>query len=138
MVGRFIREYILCCTNNLSKKKQGIYHHFPIPFVLGKEFPWTLEDLPTTQKWWYYLFIKMYVLIPSKKTINEQEATNLFIKHVWVHFGIRKNIVSNNDMIFLRTIFTTMWEKMDTKLKRSITFHPQIVGKTNVVNKTLV
>jgi hypothetical protein len=34
--------------------------------------------------------------------------------------------------------WTTLWEKMDTKLKRYTTCHPQMNGKTEVVNRTFM
>jgi hypothetical protein len=55
-----------------------------------------------------------------------------------VHFGIPRSIISYRDTIFLNAFWTTLWEKMDTKLNMSTTFHPHIDGKTKVVNKTLV
>jgi hypothetical protein len=55
-----------------------------------------------------------------------------------VHFGIPRRIISDRDTIFLSAFWTMLWENMDTKLKRSITFHPQIDGQTKLVNGTLV
>ena len=55
-----------------------------------------------------------------------------------MHFGIPRIIISDRERRFLNAFWTTLWEKMDTKLKRSTTFHPQIDGQTKVVNKTLV
>jgi hypothetical protein len=55
-----------------------------------------------------------------------------------VHFGIPRSIISDKDTIFLNAFWTTLWEKMDTKLKMYTTFHPQIDGKTEVVNMNLV
>jgi hypothetical protein len=72
--------------------------------------------------------------MPCKNTINEQEATNKFFEQVWVHFGIPRSIISDKDTIFLSAFWTTLWEKMDTKFKRSTTLHPQTYGKTKVVN----
>ena len=63
--------------------------------------------LPTTRKGHDYLFVvsdrfnKMCVLMPYKKTINRQEATNLFFEQVWVHFGIPRSIILDKDTIFL-------------------------------------
>jgi hypothetical protein len=55
-----------------------------------------------------------------------------------VNFEIPRRIISDKDTIFLSAFWTTSWEKMDTKLKRSIIFHPQIDGQTKVVNRNLV
>jgi hypothetical protein len=55
-----------------------------------------------------------------------------------VHFGIPRSIISNRDIKSLGAFWTTLWEKMDTKLNIYTTFHPQIDGKTKVVNMTLL
>jgi hypothetical protein len=80
----------------------------------------------------------MCILMPCKKTTNGQEATNKFFEHVWVHFGIPKSITSYMDTRFLSAFWTTLWEKMDTKLKRSTTFHPHTYAKMELVNKNLM
>jgi hypothetical protein len=86
--------------------------------------------LPTTRKVHDYIFLvvdrfnKMCILMPYKKTISGQEATNNFFEQVGVHFGIPRSIISNRDTKFLNAFWTTLWENMDTKLKRSTTFHP--------------
>lgn len=100
--------------------------------------------LPTTRNGHGYTFVvvdkfnKMCVLMPCKRTISEQEATNLFFGQVWVHFGTPRSLISEKDTIFLSAFWTTLWEKMDTKLKRLKSFHPQTDGQTEVVNETLV
>jgi hypothetical protein len=79
--------------------------------------------LPTTRKGHDYLFVvvdrfsKMCILMPCKKTIKGQEATNLFFEQVWVHFGIPRSIISDKDTKFLSVFWTILWEKMETKLK---------------------
>ena len=93
-----------------------------------------MGGLPTTRKGHDYLFVvvdrfnKMCILMPCKKTINGKEATNLFFKHVLVHFGIPRSIILDRDTRFLNAFWTTLWEKMDTKLNRSSTFHPKKDG----------
>jgi hypothetical protein len=130
-VTQYIRGCILCCTNKPSNRKKGLYHPLHVPTR-----PWEIISMdfvrcsPTTQKGHDYLFMvvdrvnKMYILIPCKNTIKGQEATNLFFEQVWVHLGIPRSIMLDRDTIFLSAFWTTLWEKMDTKLKRSTTFHP--------------
>jgi abortive infection bacteriophage resistance protein len=48
------------------------------------------------------------------------------------------SIVTDRDSRFLGEFWSTLWELMDTKLKKSIAFHPQTDGKTEVVNMTVV
>jgi hypothetical protein len=99
---------------------------------------------PMTRRGHDYLFIvvdhfnKMCVHIPSKKTISRREATKLFFSHVCVHFGLPTSILPDQDNKFLGRFWTTLWERMDTKLKYSISFHPHTDGQTEVVNKKLV
>jgi hypothetical protein len=89
-----------------------------------------LGGLPITWKGHDYLFLvvdrfsKMCILMPCKKIINGQEATNKFFEQVWVHFRILRSIILDRDTKFLSAFWTTLWEKMDTKLKRCTTFHP--------------
>jgi hypothetical protein len=103
-----------------------------------------VEGLPTMQKGHGYLFVvvdrfnKMFILMPNKNTIKDQEETNLFFEQVWVHFGKPRSIISDRDTNFLSAFWTRLWEKMDTKLNRSTKFHPQTYGHIEVVNMTLV
>jgi hypothetical protein len=84
-VAYYIRGCILCSTNKTSNRKQGLYHSLHVSTQ-----PWEsismdfMVDLPTTRKGHDYLFVvvdrlrKMCILLPCKKTIKGQEATNLF------------------------------------------------------------
>jgi hypothetical protein len=88
-----------------------------------------LGGLPTTRKGYDYLFLvvemfsEMCILVPCKNTIKKIEATNKFFEEVWVWFGIpRRSLIGIQN--FSATFWTTLWEKMDTKLKRYTTFHP--------------
>jgi hypothetical protein len=86
--------------------------------------------LPTTKKGYYYVFFvvdrfrKMGILIPCKNTINGKEEANKFFERFWVHFGIPRCIIAYRDTRFLSAFWTTLWDNIDDKLKRSISFHP--------------
>jgi hypothetical protein len=88
----------------------------------------------TTRKGHDYMFVvvekfnKMCILMPYTNTIKEQEEKTMFFEQVWVHFGIPRSIISDRDTIFLSSFWTTLWENMDTKLKRYTIFHSQTNG----------
>jgi hypothetical protein len=74
-------------------------------------------------------FSKMCVLMPCKKKIIVEKTAHLFFQHVWVHFGLPTSIISDRDTRFLGEFWTSLWRMMDTKMKRSISFHPQTDGQ---------
>ena len=83
-------------------------------------------------------FNNMCILIPCKKYIIVEKTINLFFRYVWVHFGLPTSIVSDRDTQFLGDFWSRLWRIMDTKLKRSTSFHPQTNEQTEVVNRTVV
>jgi len=143
-VARFVRGWMLCCTDKPSKGKHCLCHDLAVSTYPGEIISMDfVGGLPTTRKEHDYLFMvvdklsKMCFLMPCKKNFNGQEATNLFFGQFWVQFGIPRSIISNRDARFLSAFWTLLLEKIDTKLKRSTTFHLLTNGKT-LVNKTLL
>ena len=135
----------MCFVSKPSTIKLGLYTPLPI---LSR--PWEsvsmdfVGGLPLSRKSHDYLYVvidrfrKMCILIPCKKQITAENTVSLFFQHVWVHFRLPTLIVLDWDSLFLEEFWTSFWEMMDTKLKRSTTFHPQIDGQTEVVNHTMV
>jgi hypothetical protein len=83
-------------------------------------------------------FSKMVILVACKKNIIIEATTNRFFEQVWVHFGIPQTIVSDWDSRFLNTFWSSLWSLLDTKLTKSMAFHPQEDGQTEVVNRMIV
>lgn len=142
-VARLIRGCVLCYTSRPRDRKQGLYHPFHVPTR-----PWEnismdfMGGLLKTRKGHEFLFVvvdsfsMMCVLMPCRKTIDEQESKNFFFGQVRVHFWISGIIASDRSTIFLSALWSTFWENMDTKLKRSTTSHLQIDGQTKLVKET--
>ena len=78
-------------------------------------------------------FKKMCILMPCKKQIIVEKTTNLLFQYVWVHFGLTTSIISDRETRFLGDFWTSLWRMMDTKFKRSTSFHPQTDRHIEVV-----
>jgi hypothetical protein len=59
-----------------------------------------------------------------------------FLEFVRLH-GVPKTFTYDRDTRFLNNFWTNLWKKMGTKLHFNNSYHPQIDGKTEVVNKSL-
>ena len=135
----------MCATRKPSNKMLGLYTPLPVP-----SRPWEsvsmdfVGGLPMSRKGHDYLYVvvdrfsKMCILMPCKKQITAKMTAHLFFQNVWVHFGLPTSIISDRDSRFLGKFLSSLWELMDTKLKKSTTFHPQTDGQTEVVNRTVV
>lgn len=79
-------------------------------------------------------FSKMTILVVCKKSIMAEVIAKVFFERVWVHFGIPQSIILDHDSKFLSAFWLSLCSFLDTKLTKSMTFHPQIDGQTEVVN----
>ena len=96
-----------------------------------------IRGLPMSRKKHEYLFVLVDILMPHKKTITTKQTVEHYFQNVWVHFGFPTSIVSDRDSRFIMNFWSNLW-RMDTKLKKSTTFHPQTNKQIEVLNKTFV
>jgi imidazoleglycerol phosphate dehydratase HisB len=82
-------------------------------------------------------FSKMTHFIPCQKTSDATHIANLFFKEVIRLHGFRRSIVSGQDTKFMGHFWRNLWKKLGTSLYFSSTYHPQVDGKMEVVNKSL-
>jgi hypothetical protein len=86
--------------------------------------------LPMSRRGHDYLYVvvdrfsKMCILIPCTKEVTTEKMEQLFFQNVWVHFGLPKSSIFDQDSRFVRSFWSSLWALMDTKLKKSTTFHP--------------
>jgi hypothetical protein len=72
----------------------------------------------------------MCILMPCKKQVTSEKMAQMLFQNVWVHFGFLKSIISDQDSRFVGSFWSSLWALMDTKLKKSTTFHLQTDGQT--------
>jgi hypothetical protein len=135
IVTKYVKECVLCSTCKSTNRKLGLYTPLHVP-----SHPWEsismdfVGGLPMSRKGHDYLYVvvdnfsKMCIFMPCKNQVTTKQAAHLIFQHVWVHFGFPTSIISDRDSQFLEEFWTILWQLMDTKLKRSIVFHPDIEG----------
>jgi hypothetical protein len=131
IITKYVKGCVMCSTCKPTNRKLGLYSPLTVP-----SHPWEsismdfVGGLPMTKGGHEYLyfvvdrFSKMCILMPCKKHITTEHTANLFFQHVWVHFGLPTYIVLDRDTRLLGDFWNSLWRMMDTKLKRSTTFHP--------------
>jgi hypothetical protein len=135
-VNKYIKSCTFCVIVKSTTKKQSLYTPLPTP-----DRPWEsismdyMSGLPSTKWGNDYVFMvvdhfsKMAIMVACKKNITTKDTTKIFLERVWVHFGIPQTIVSDQDSRFLSTFWSSLWSLLDTKLTKSMAFHPQTMAK---------
>jgi hypothetical protein len=144
-VSRYVQGCSLCAKRKPSNQKLGLYTPLLVP-----SRPWEsismdfVGGLPMSKQNHDYLYVvvdrfrKMCILMPCKKQVTTEKTTQMFFKNVWVHFGLPKSIISDQDSRFIGSFWSSLWALMDTKLKKSTSFHSQTDGQKEVVNRIVV
>jgi hypothetical protein len=138
---------VICRIFQHSKGKwqnAGFYQPFPIPERLWDAFSMDfILGLPRTQRGFELIilvvdrFSKMAHFIPCQKISDATHIANLFFKEVIRLHGLPRSIVSDRDTKFIGKLWRTLWKKLGTNLSFSSSYHPQMDGHTEAVNKSL-
>ena len=94
---------------------------------IGKDGIWTIVDRLS----------KQVHFIPVPKKINAEHMVKLFMHNIFKYHGLPSSIVSDRDCM-TSLLWRALFENMNTSLKFSSSFHPQIDGQSEITNSNVL
>lgn len=147
-MGVDFKRFVECCgpcqRYKGSTSNVGIYQPFLVP-----NYPWEsinkdfVVGLPKTQRGYESVYVvvdrfsKMTYFIPCRTINDASHIAGLFFKEIVRIHGLPLTIVSDRDSKFIGNFWRTLWKTLGTNLTFSSTYHPQIDGKNEVLNRLL-
>ena len=136
----------MCSRNKPTNlKKAGLLSPLPIPGTpwesVGMDF---ITHLPKTRSGHTALYVvvdrltKLVHMAPTTNTATAEETAQLFLDLVFKHHGLPQDIVSDRDVKFTGSFWTSFCEQVGIKLKMSTAYHPQTDGQTERMNRVIV
>nr|GEX35508.1 reverse transcriptase [Tanacetum cinerariifolium]GEX82942.1 reverse transcriptase [Tanacetum cinerariifolium] len=80
-------------------------------------------------------FTKYAHFITLPTSFSASKVAETFMDIVVKHHGLPKTIVCDRDLIFVSKFWKQLFEASGTQLNHSTTYHPQMDGQTEVVNR---
>jgi hypothetical protein len=143
-VKRFMDRCRICQHSKGKRKNEGFYQPLPIP---DRSWDAVSMDLILvllrTQRRFNSIFVvvdrfsNMAHFITCQKTSDATHIANFFFKEVIRLHGLPRSIVSDRDTKFMGHFWRTLWKKLRKNLSFTSSYHPQMDGQTEFVNKSL-
>ena len=79
----------------------------------------------------------MVQLVSSWMNFNSRQLGELMFEEVYKYCGLPKNIISDQDVLFMSTFWKELHQLIGTSLQMSSAYHPQTHGTTERANWTI-
>jgi hypothetical protein len=102
-----------------------------------------IVGLPRTQKGYNSIWVvvnrlmKVAHFIPVNTTYSGTRFAELYISRIVCLHGVPKEIISDRGFQFTSWFWEQLHDSLDTKLRFSTAYHPQIDGQTERTNQVL-
>jgi hypothetical protein len=80
---------------------------------------------------------KAAVFLPCSKTITGEGITQLYVDHVFLHFGVPRKVISDRDPHFTSKFMRELCKQLHIKQNISTAYHPQTDGESERMNQWL-
>lgn len=144
-----VKEYVERCLKcQVSKSEQvkspGFLQPLSVPNLkfesVSMDF---IVGLPKTRSNFDSIMVvvdrltKIAHFIPTVTTVTAYGVAELFMREIFKHHGIPREIISDRDRKFVSEFWTTLFKLCGTKIKLSTAYHPESDGQTERTNRTL-
>ncbi|QRW26806.1 Retrotransposable element Tf2 protein [Rhizoctonia solani] len=79
-------------------------------------------------------FTKYVILVECSKKLKALELADLFLRHVWKHYGMPEKTVSDRGQVFNNKFLRALYQRLGIDPHFSSAYHPQSDGQTERVN----
>jgi hypothetical protein len=143
-VKQFVKHYTICQQSKYQpQKKKGVLQALPTPSKVWEEL--TMDFITHRPNSFGHTVIWVicdrltkyvhFIALPTK--FSAIDLAGRFSVEICRLHGIPKSIISDRDTLFVSTFWKEMFKVQGTTLKYSTTYHPEIDGQTEVVNRIL-
>jgi hypothetical protein len=80
---------------------------------------------------------KAALLIPCREEIDGPGVAQLYLRHVFPHYGLPQKVISNRDPRFASHFSCELCKQFDIKQNISSAYHPQTDGQLECTNQKL-
>ncbi|WVZ70976.1 hypothetical protein U9M48_019603 [Paspalum notatum var. saurae] len=146
---RAVAEYVAICDTCQCVKAEhqrpaGLLQPLKVPKWKWKEITMDfIVGLPRTQKGYNSIWVvvdrltKVAHFIPVNTTYSSAKLAELYISRIVCLHGVPKRIISDRGSQFTSRFWEQLHDSLDTKLRFSTAYHPQIDGQTERTNQIL-
>ena len=141
-VDRYVRNCLKCRrAENPRDRPPGLMNPLPVPDRPWQHITMDFRSFPKDRRGHDAAFVvvdrlsKRPISVPCHKTTSATEMAELFITHVYRHYGAPDSIVSDRGPQFISNFWSEFCRILGVKLKLSTANHPQTDGQTEIVNQ---
>lgn len=121
----------------------GLLQPLPIPSQVWEDLTMDfIEGLPRSNGFDTVVvvvdgFTKFAHFLPLKHPFNASSVASVFVKEIVRLHRFPSTIVSDRDKVFMSNFWRELFRLQGTALLRSTTYHPQMDGQSEIVNKVV-